>query len=451
MKKYFYTPVLVALLTAFTMVRAQGRQEYLGLPGDNLNLFAVMKLFQESETLEGFERSLNDQNNYINNLDLNGDGYVDYIRVIDNVERNVHFIVLQVAINPRETQDVAVFTVVKEPNGAVTMQLVGDEALYGRDYIIEPIYDETPNPGYTGRVNNQRVKVVRTTTYEVAAWPVIRFIFMPTYVVWRSPWYWNYYPTYWRPWSPFYWHHYHGYHYNYYSWYYGHYRHWDHHRHNYWKDVYHVHHYHYSPSVRSRINDGYYKKTYSKPESRNEGVALYQRTRSAGGGPSGTVSTGARRGASGTSVSQTSRTTRTREVSTSGTSNTRQTARSGSTTNRQSSGNEVKRSGDSRSTPAQSTRQSTTVTRTQTKSTTTTTTTSRQSNTRNQPEARSSERRTAPASNSSGSSGQSVSKSKSQSSGSSASRRSSGSSSSGSSKSSDSKSSEKSTRSSGRR
>jgi len=44
---------------------------YLGLPGDNLNLYAVMTLFQESKTLEEFERSLNDENSRINNLDLN--------------------------------------------------------------------------------------------------------------------------------------------------------------------------------------------------------------------------------------------------------------------------------------------------------------------------------------------------------------------------------------------
>ena len=34
--------------------------EYLGLAGDNLNLYAVMNMFEESEKLEGFERSLND-------------------------------------------------------------------------------------------------------------------------------------------------------------------------------------------------------------------------------------------------------------------------------------------------------------------------------------------------------------------------------------------------------
>src|SRR5512138_2917408 len=154
MKKYFYTPVLVVLLTALT-VRAQDRQDYLGLPGDNLNLYAVMKLFQESETLEGFERALNDENSHINNLDLNGDNLVDYIRVIDNVDGNVHTIVLQVAINRRENQDVAVFTVQRFNNGHVQIQLIGDESLYGPDYIIEPYIDEadsgeTPNPGYIG-------------------------------------------------------------------------------------------------------------------------------------------------------------------------------------------------------------------------------------------------------------------------------------------------------------
>lgn len=84
-------------------------------------------------------------------------------------------------------RDVAVFTVEKLRNGSVEIQLIGDEALYGRNYIIEPIYDETPNPGYIGnRRNVTNVTIIRTTPYEVAAWPVVRFIYMPNYVVWRS-------------------------------------------------------------------------------------------------------------------------------------------------------------------------------------------------------------------------------------------------------------------------
>ena len=129
MKKFLTTAILLAMFTTCTTIMAQAQQEeYLGLPGDNLNLYAVMKLFQGSETLEGFERNLNDQNFRINNLDLNGDNFIDYIRVVDYVDRDVHNIVLQVAINKWENQDVAVFTVQRFSNGQVQIQLIGDEA-----------------------------------------------------------------------------------------------------------------------------------------------------------------------------------------------------------------------------------------------------------------------------------------------------------------------------------
>jgi len=275
MKKYIFSSLFVLLLLGGTTLRAQNqREEYLGLPGDNLNLYAVMKLFQESQTLEEFERKLNYEDTRVNNLDLDGDGRVDYIRVIDNVDGNVHNIVLQVALNPRENQDVAVFTVWRESNDRVLIQLTGDEQLYGRDYIIEPIIDEavTPNPGYTGNV-----QVVRTTTFEIAAWPLVRFIYMPNYVVWHSPWYYSYYPSYWRPWRPYYWDYYYGYHYHNYHYYYGHYRPWNQHRHPRWHDTYYSSR-SYSPQVRTRIESGFYKKTYSRPEQRREGTALYYRT-----------------------------------------------------------------------------------------------------------------------------------------------------------------------------
>jgi hypothetical protein len=277
MKKLIYTTILAFLLTGGSAMRAQERpEEYLGLPGDNLNLYAVMKLFQESETLEGFERKLNEENSRINNLDLNGDNQVDYITVSDYTEGNVHTIVLRTALSRRETQDIAVFTVEKLRNGEVRIQLIGDEALYGRDYIIEPNYAETPNPGYMGRPSN--VTVVTTTYYEVSAWPVVRFIFLPSYIVWRSAWYWDYYPVYWHPWHPCYWHYYYGYHYNWYPNYYQYYRHAPHVHYAYYHDHYYNHMRTYSPTVNTRIREGNYRATYSHPESRREGEALYTRT-----------------------------------------------------------------------------------------------------------------------------------------------------------------------------
>jgi hypothetical protein len=279
MKKFLTTAILLAMFATCTTLMAQPNQEeYLGLPGDNLNLYAVMKLFQESQTLESFEKNLNDENFRINNLDLNGDNFIDYIKVVDYVDRDVHTIVLQVAINPRENQDVAVFTVQRFANGQVQIQLIGDEDLYGRNYIIEPILDEqyasqTPNPGYTGNVT-----VVRTTNYEIASWPLIRFIYMPNYIVWHSDWHWGFYPSYWHAWHPYYWHYYYGYHYNWYNTYYSHYHRFDHPRYDHWNDFYYSNRRSHSTYVSHNIETGHYKHTYSKPDQRRKGEELYART-----------------------------------------------------------------------------------------------------------------------------------------------------------------------------
>ena len=281
MKKLVYILMVPLMIAASSVSNAQDYAEArLGLPGDNLNLFAVMKLFQESETLEGFERTLNDQDSRINNLDLNGDNYIDYIRVMDQPDGNVHVIVLQVAINARENQDVAVFIVQQEANNQVRIQLIGDEALYGKNYIVEPNYEfagETPNPGYTGRttvVQGQTVVVNRVTTVEVAAWPLIRFMFLPTYMVWHSPFYWGYYPSYWRPWTPYYWDYYYGYHYNWYPHYYGYYRHYNDYRYPRYHSYYYGSRRNYSPYVATNISRGTYRTTYSRPETRQEGTRV---------------------------------------------------------------------------------------------------------------------------------------------------------------------------------
>jgi hypothetical protein len=274
MKKFIATSIFALLIAGAINIRAQQYpDEYLGLPGDNLNLYAVMDLFRESETLEKFERSLNDENNKLNNLDLDGNNYVDYITVSDYVDGDDHTIVLSVAISKYEKQDVAVFTVNRLKNGSVQIQLIGDEELYGKNYIIEPIYDDnnggTPNPGYKG--NQQNITVVRTTTYEIASWPLMLYIYQPNYVIWRSGWYYGYYPSYWRPWSPFYYHYYYGYHSHWYPTYYKHYRHWDHPRYERYNTFYYSSVRSNSKQVNSRIREGNYRTTYSRPESRSEG------------------------------------------------------------------------------------------------------------------------------------------------------------------------------------
>ena len=289
MKKFFFTSVLAFLLIGANVLTAQNHpEEFLGLPGDNLNLFAVMNLFQESETLEAFEKSLNDPESMINNLDLNGDNFVDYIMVHDYVEGNVHNIVLRVALNRYEFQDVAVFTVERFRNGSVQVQLIGDEALYGPNYIIEPNYAERQNPGYRGNVVQQQaaapknVTVVRTTYYDVARWPVIVYVSRPSYRPWRSAWYWGYTPAYWTPWTPHYWHFYYGYHSRWTPHYATYYRTWHSPRSVTYQTVYYTRIRNYSPTVVVNVNKGTYKNTYSRPEKRSEGEVYYSQRRAVG-------------------------------------------------------------------------------------------------------------------------------------------------------------------------
>src|SRR5262245_49824571 len=86
--KKFILPLLVAAMSLLSQPvfsqtdnPANDSTELLGLPGDNLDLYAVLTLFQKSKTIEAFEKSLNDEKTGINNLDLNLDKKVDFIKV----------------------------------------------------------------------------------------------------------------------------------------------------------------------------------------------------------------------------------------------------------------------------------------------------------------------------------------------------------------------------------
>ena len=282
-----HTFLLCAFLSLWMLNFAQtSATDKLDLPGDNLNLYAVLKIFQESQTLEDFEKKLNDESSHINNLDLNGDNKTDYIEVVDKADGDLHNIVLRVAINKDQQQDVAVIMVQKNKDGNPEVQIIGDEDLYGKDYIVEPNYGDdsvagTPNPGYIPPAATElknEITVQTTTPVQIANWQIIRFIYVPTYVAWQSPWRWGRYPTYWRPWSPFYWHQYYGYHYHWDYYYFGHYRRWKYYRYPSWRTYY------YRPGyrmrsvyVQTRYKRGDYRKTYSRPDLAKKGSEQFRR------------------------------------------------------------------------------------------------------------------------------------------------------------------------------
>jgi len=109
--------------------------------GENLDLQAVLELFMDSESVEEFEKALNDSTNEINNLDLNEDDEVDYIRVVEYVDGGDHILVLQVPLAENEYQDVATINIEKTDDDYV-IQIAGDTEIYGEDYYVEPAPEE---------------------------------------------------------------------------------------------------------------------------------------------------------------------------------------------------------------------------------------------------------------------------------------------------------------------
>ncbi|MBO5974243.1 MAG: hypothetical protein J6U44_06640 [Paludibacteraceae bacterium] len=140
---------------------------------ENLDLRAVADLFGRSESVEEFEINLNNSESQYSNLDLNEDGFVDYLRVVEERKNDTHFVILQAVLARDVYQDVATIVVEKKGNKVYT-QVIGDPFIYGVDYIIEPVYAYIPS--------------------------FYSYFWVRNYRLWYSPYYWGYY-------SPFYRHH----------------------------------------------------------------------------------------------------------------------------------------------------------------------------------------------------------------------------------------------------
>lgn len=128
-----------------------------------LDLHAVAELFKNSETLEKFEKSLNDPQTGINNLDVDQNGEVDFIRVTEQVKDDTHLVILQTVLGEDNFQDVATIAVEQESGGKYNLQLQGDAGLYGTNYYVVPAGND------------------------FSAWNVVRWLFRPNYVAYVSP------------------------------------------------------------------------------------------------------------------------------------------------------------------------------------------------------------------------------------------------------------------------
>jgi hypothetical protein len=202
MKKCLLPCLVIAISLISIPVFSQSKTDTasLGLPGDNLDLYGVLDLFLKSKTIEDFEKSLNDSKSKLNNLDLDLDKKVDFIKVVTEKKGESYIFTLQDAVSKTETQDVAVIMVDKDKNKKVTVQIIGDEELYGKDYVIEPKTSPTPavtaNPAYTGPEPVVTNVPASTTTVVVQSAPIVQYVYSPAYVPYYPPYYYGFYPPY---------------------------------------------------------------------------------------------------------------------------------------------------------------------------------------------------------------------------------------------------------------
>jgi hypothetical protein len=171
-----------------------------GMPGDNFDLQGALNLFKESKNLEDFEKKLNTEATHVNNLDLDGDNKIDYIRVIDKKDGDNHAILLQVPVNKKENQDIAAIAIEKRSDKEAQLQIIGNETIYGEETIMEPIDEKEINRSSGPATLSAPVVVFVNVWY----WPCVQYMYDPFYDPWYSPYYWDYYPSWWYPWRPVY-------------------------------------------------------------------------------------------------------------------------------------------------------------------------------------------------------------------------------------------------------
>lgn len=135
----------------------------------SLDLNAVAAAFAESNSVREFEQILNSSRYMINNLDLNRDGWIDYIRVIETSRGYYHTLLLQACVAPGMFQDIATLVAERRPD-VLYVEVIGDPYLYGYNYIVRPVFVRRP--------------------------PMWNVYGHATYAVWSSPYYYGYYPSY---------------------------------------------------------------------------------------------------------------------------------------------------------------------------------------------------------------------------------------------------------------
>ena len=135
--------------------------------GENLNLQAVGEIIRHSSNPQEIEKKLNEPDG-VNNLDLDGDGKIDYLKVTEYGKGSEHGYSICAVLKDGEPE-VANVVINTLPNQQAQMSLNG-------------------NPTYYGNQNNTYQSSFNATDFLLLAW-----LMQPRYSYYVSPYHYGYY------------------------------------------------------------------------------------------------------------------------------------------------------------------------------------------------------------------------------------------------------------------
>ena len=187
-KKYFkYLLIIMATVSVFSIIKSLTEPQKSTETGNyhiklikqplslekGLDLQLVGELLKRARNAEEFESLLNSKDTGVNNLDLNGNGRVDYIRVAEFSEGSVRGFKLTAAPEPGVIREIALIAIEKrddEPDQDARVEIRGNPEIYGKNHHYQA--------GWGG----------------VGTGLMLGYLFGSLHRPWSSPWSHGYYP-----------------------------------------------------------------------------------------------------------------------------------------------------------------------------------------------------------------------------------------------------------------
>lgn len=137
MKKYLFLLPLVGLLFLTISCKDEyyrRNTQITGYAADGLDLKAVGELLKTAKDSEDLEKKLNEPNS-INNLDLDEDGKVDFIKVSGDDQNDIRVLKLTAVLSGSgDEQDVANIEIERTADDRANVQVHGNQQMYGRNH-----------------------------------------------------------------------------------------------------------------------------------------------------------------------------------------------------------------------------------------------------------------------------------------------------------------------------